>query len=233
MSKIGFLTKIFRPCGTKNSVVKDSKTVIAEYLSKHPEARDVQPFCQKVWSETNLSRFRRCKITGNVTHHGYLNGINHHLTSGFNPKGLSEVFSPTGITSKEMIEITDQEFKVLPKLKDDLCVFRCVGEKPDFLSEYKRYSKSLKVQKGDVVTMPEYAYATSDIDYAKVYLPNNKGILYNISVPKGSRISQTGSGVNNEVVFPRCSQFECMGTEQHGDTLIVKLKYIKPVDVTA
>lgn len=79
--------------------------------------------------------------------------------------------------------------------------------------------------------MPEYAYATSDIDYAKIYLPDNKGIIYDILIPKGARVSKTGYGINNEIVFPRCSQFECVGTGQQGEAFIVKLKYIKPIDV--
>ena len=130
-----------------------------------------------------------------------------------------------------MIEITDKEFKVLPKLKEDLKVFRCVNEKPDFSDQYKRYAQSLKIKKGEIIRMPEYAYATSDIDYAKIYLPDNKGIIYDILIPKGARVSKTGYGINNEIVFPRCSQFECVGTEQQGEAFIVKLKYIKPVDV--
>ena len=65
---------------------------------------------------------------------------------------------------------------------------------------------------------------------SKIYLNNKKGIMYEIEIPEGSRISIKGYEINNEIVFPRCSQFECLETEQQGEVLLVKLRYIKPVD---
>ena len=80
--------------------------------------------------------------------------------------------------------------------------------------------------------MREYAYATSDIEYARGYLTNDKGILYDIEIPVGARVSLKGYGVNNEIVFPRSSKFECVGTQrvksQEEDYLCVKLRYVIP-----
>lgn len=192
--------------------------------------KNIEPFCQKWWKEVDL-RYYKCR-SGNVTYHGYLNGINHHLTTGANPSGLKEKFFSTGISPKEMIEISDAEFKMLPKTTEKIRAFRCIGEKPEFFKQdYARYTKSLQVKKGDIITMPEYAYATSDINYAKVYLPNDKGIIYDIEIPVGSRISLTGQGSNNEIVFPRASKFECIGKEELNGAVIIKLKYITPLDV--
>ena len=95
-----FVSKIFERQNLQKSAIKNGKTIVAEYLAKNPKAKEIQPFCQKIWSEADLKRYRRCRITGNVTHHGYLNGINHHLTTGVNPKGLTEQFLCTGITPK-------------------------------------------------------------------------------------------------------------------------------------
>lgn len=190
----------------------------------------IEPFCPKWWKDVELKYYRRS--CGNVTYHGYLNGINHHLTTGVNPSGLRQQFFNTGITPKDMIEITDAEFKALPKTKETIRAFRCVGKKPEvFKQDYARYTKSLNVKKGDIITMPEYAYATSDINYAKVYLPDDKGILYDIEIPGGSRISLTGYGKNNEIVFPRASRFECIGKEEANGTTIIKLKYVQPIDI--
>lgn len=192
--------------------------------------KNIEPFCQKWWKEVDL-RYYKCR-SGNVTYHGYLNGINHHLTTGANPSGLKEKFFSTGISPKEMIEISDAEFKMLPKTTEKIRAFRCVGEKPEFFKQdYARYTKSLQVKKGDIITMPEYAYATSDINYAKVYLPNDRGIIYDIEIPAGSRISLTGQGINNEIVFPRASNFECIGKEELNGKTIIRLKYITPLDV--
>ena len=212
-----------------NSGVTTASEIIARHIAKNPEAKNIKPFCQEFWESVNLKSYRRAY--GSVTYHGHLNGINHHLTTGANPQGLNEVFMGTGVTPKEMIEITDCEFKVLPKTKEKIIGYRCVGEKPEFFTlDYARYQKSLKVKKGDIITMPEYAYATSDIGYAEIYLTNKKGIKYIIEIEPESRVSIIGHGKNNEITFPRSSKFECLGTEQDGDVLIVRLKYIKPID---
>ena len=212
-----------------NSGVTTASEIIARHIAKNPEAKNIKPFCQEFWESVNLKSYRRAY--GSVTYHGHLNGINHHLTTGANPQGLNEVFMGTGVTPKEMIEITDCEFKVLPKTNEKIIGYRCVGEKPEFFTlDYARYQKSLKVKKGDIITMPEYAYATSDIGYAEIYLTNKKGIKYIIEIEPESRVSIIGHGKNNEITFPRSSKFKCLGTEQDGDVLIVRLKYIKPID---
>ena len=43
-------------------------------------------------------------------------------------------------------------------------------EKTRLFSEYKLYKKRLNIKRGETIDMKEYAYATSDIDYAKVKL---------------------------------------------------------------
>ena len=56
--------------------------------------------------------------------------------------------------------------------------------------------------------------------------------VYEIEVPKNSRVSRTGNETCDEIVFPRSSQFECIGTERIKDAdkdyLHVKLRYIQP-----
>lgn len=84
--------------------------------------------------------------------------------------------------------------------------------------------------------MKEYAYATSDINYANGYLTNNRGILYDIEIPKGARVSVVGdNSATNEIVFPRSSKFECVGKEHvqdaNNDYMKIKLKYILPPEV--
>ncbi len=81
--------------------------------------------------------------------------------------------------------------------------------------------------------MREYAYATSDKSYANVYLPNGKGITYEIEIPAGARVSRTGDiGKTDEIVFPRSSRFECLNTQRiqdkDSDYLLIKLRYILP-----
>ena len=81
--------------------------------------------------------------------------------------------------------------------------------------------------------MREYAYATSDKGYASVYMPNNRGIRYEIEIPEGARVSRVGQiGSNDEIVFPRSSKFECLETQKvkdaDNDYTIIKLRYLLP-----
>ena len=139
-----------KPKLASNGVTTASK-VIAKHIAKNPEAKNIKPFCQEFWESVDLKHYRRAY--GSVTYHEHLNGINHHLTTGKNPQGLNEVFINTGVTPKEMIQVTDAEFKVLPKIKEKIIGYRCVGEKPEFFTqEYARYQRSLKIKKGDIIT---------------------------------------------------------------------------------
>lgn len=220
-----FITKL------GNGVIKAFKTIT------HPKtvskaAATAKPFCEQLWKGIDLKQYRRA--CGNVTHHGFLNGINHHLTTHVSPEDMNRVFFGTGLTPKEMIILADAEFKALPKTTEKIRAFRCIGEKPEFFKQdYARYIKSLEFKKGDIIRMPEYAYATSDINYARVYLPNKRGILYDIEIPEGSRVSIIGRGINNEIVFPRSSRFECLGKDAKDGVTTFKLRYIQPPDYMA
>ena len=190
-------------------------------------------FCHQYWSKMKEKGYLKEMHCNNVDMHGYLNGINHHFTGYPQPQYLNVPAAGVQLTPKEMITLSDFQFKALKPTKDNMTVFRCIGEKPDFFFEHKLYKKRLGIKKGDVIDMKEYAYATSDRSYAQGYLTNNRGILYEIEVPKGARISQTGCNTQtDEIVFPRSSRFECISTEkikdENSDYLKIKLKYILP-----
>ena len=189
------------------------------------------PFCKQYWN-LRLNNNNKPIFQRSVSLHEKLNGINHHFISSPHPKDMNLPAPNCKLTPRKMISKTDFEFKILKPQDKELTVYRCIGEKPDFFSEYKLYQKRLNIKKGDIINMREYAYCTSDRSYAEVYLPNRKGILYEIIIPKGSRISEIGDGVNNEVVFPRSSKFKCLEVTKvkndKDDYLHVKLEYIKP-----
>lgn len=210
--------------------------IIKRTISKLPSAAvkkpmaNAEPFCHKYWKELQgLRPLNR----DSVSLHGQLNGINHHFINSPYPKHMDMQFMNSGFTPREMISKTDIEFKLIKPTEQNLKVYRCIGEKPDFFSEYNLYKKRLNIKKGDVIDMKEYAYATSDEGYAGAYLTNNRGIKYEIDVPKGSKVSRTGDASStDEIVFPRSSKFECTGVgkvkDENNDYLLVKLKYLKP-----
>ena len=183
-------------------------------------------FCRQYWKQCADKNHLTPLNKISVSQHEDLNGINHFFVSGSDPKSMDSIFFNTGLTPRNMIKISDTEFKRLKPSAETLNVFRCISEKPDFFSEYKLYQKRLHTNPGDIINMREYAYATSDISYAKVYMPSKKGILYEIEVPKGSKISRKGVGKNDEIVFPRNSKFECIDTQEvvNGEEHYTKIK---------
>lgn len=232
ISKLGKSCANFLFSGIKKTNV--AKTLPQKVQVKKVADKDL--FCHQYWADARAERVIRQSNRESVSLHGELHGINHHFILSPYPEHMNMKFMNTGLTPREMISLADTEFKTLKPLEQNLNVYRCVGEKPDFFSEYPLYLKRLGVKKGDIIDMKEYAYATSDISYAKVYMPNNRGVLYEIEVPKGSKVSRTGIiGKQDEIVFPRSSKFECTDVKhiKDGDTdcLHVKLKYIVPEDV--
>lgn len=223
-------------------------SAISGFVNKFQKASKIQPavdkslvktenlFCHQYWADARKEGIILQSNKESVSLHGQLHGINHHFILSPYPKQMDMKFMNTGLTPREMISIADTEFKTLKPLEQKLNVYRCIGEKPDFFSEYPLYLKRLGVKKGDIIDMKEYAYATSDISYAKVYMPNNRGVLYEIEVPKGAKVSRTGIvGEQDEIVFPRSSKFECVDVKHvkdaNNDYLHVKLKYIVTEDV--
>ncbi len=146
-------------------------------------------FCHQYWKEMTDKGIVKQTMAKSVSLHEYLNGINHHLIKSPYPKQMDEELINLTITPRQMITKSDIEFKNLKPLKNNLTVFRCIGEKPDFFSEYKLYQKRLNIKRNEIIDMKEYAYATSDLQYARCYLPNDKGIIYQIEIPKGAKVS--------------------------------------------
>ena len=219
---------LFNPHSKLNSCALHLKQKLVQTQNKQTQ----KLFCRQYWDSCAAENNLRPLSRDYVTLHGQLNGINHFFVSGGNPEHLSQKFMYTGLTPKEMISKTDREFKRIKPTEKILTAFRCIGEKPDFFSEYTLYKKRLDIQKGDIINMREYAYATSDISYARGYLTNDRGILYEIEIPEKARVSVKGQGTNNEIVFPRSSRFECTETKRikndNEDYLHVKLHYILP-----
>lgn len=211
-----------------NSVKNTGKTMsVTDNIASKTE----DLFCNKYWEMAQAKGAIRKTNKESVSLHGYLNGINHYFISGANPKYMNEKFFQTNLTPREMISVTDFEFKKLNPTTEKITAFRCIGEKPKFFSEYKLYKKRSTIKKGDVIDMKEYAYATPDINYAKCYLRNKKGLLYEVDIPENAKVSRTGQ----EIVFPRSSKFECLGVEHIKDAIRdyihIKLRYILPDEI--
>lgn len=231
--KLGIIKSAISKISSKAiTTLKHQKSAPILEQAKQIESKPL--FCHEYWKACKEQGIIKATNKESVSLHGYLNGINNHFINSGNPKNMNiktNIMDPD-MTPREIISLTDMEFKKLKPTEKTLNVIRCIGEKPDFFSEYKLYKKRLDIKKGDVIDMKEYAYATSNKTYATGYLTNNRGIMYEIEVPKNSRVSRTGNDTCDEIVFPRSSKFECIGTVQIKDAdkdyLHVKLRYIQP-----
>ena len=212
------------------SLYKFFRTSVKHSGKNLKEVHPQEMFCNQIWAKALEERVVRQSTRESVSLHGYLNGINHHFIHSPKPEAMDEFFSFTKQTPRDMIAQTDIEFKCLKPTSESMRVIRCIGEKPDFFTEYPLYLKRTQVKKGEIIDMKEYAYATPDVSYARVYLTNNRGILYDIEIPPGARVSRRG----DEIVFPRSSRFECTGVKEVKDTendyKHVNLRYILPTD---
>lgn len=132
-------------------------------------------------------------------------------------------------TAQRIIRHSDSEFKQLKPIEKDMTLWRGVSI-PSYREDqfYDTFNKASNVKKGDIIHMPEYAYASTERSTANLYAPKGKrGIIYEIEVPKGAKISHSF-----DYVFPRYSKFECLNVELGEEILNprkhIKLRYILP-----
>lgn len=235
--KLGFryaqrLIKLKKPAEVSLQTTAAVKNTLAAPVSKKVEPL----FCEKYWAWAKENRLVKNSSKTSVDLHGELHSINHHFQISPYPEHMDIPAGRANLTPRQMITQTDLEFKGLTPTEKTVTAFRAVGEKPEFFSTYKLYEKATRVKPGDKFRMSEYSYFSSDINYANVYLTNNKGILYEIEFPEKSRISRIGTfGANDELVTPRASEFLCTNVERiknaEADYLLVKGKYIQPKDI--
>ena len=212
---------------------------IIQKTIKETQNGNVKPFCSEFWGNVQDAGELRFFDRSSVPHHSKLNTFNHILVRPYEEIFAGEMQKTSslleGKSPYEILKETDIAFKRLKPTEENITVYRCIGEKPDFFKEYALYKKACNIKVGEKLTMPEYAYAASDKNYAMVYAANNRGIMYEIVVPKGSKVSLTDKLVNgklpdgNECVFPRSSHFECLEKTIDENGLIhIKLKYLIP-----
>lgn len=193
-------------------------------------------FCHKVWKNV-LEGERRGK-KHEVDDHGKLNALNSMFVSphcGMLPmKKLSMLENKS---FNDIIESADFDFKCLKPIDKDITVYRGIANKPEFFKlPHAMFEKSYNAKAGDKIIMKEYAYSATDKDYATHYTGGEKSIMYEIEVPKGSKVSltcTTESALNheagNECVFPRNSQFEVLDKQiDKNGVARIKIKYIQP-----
>lgn len=216
-----------------------NKTRLAAAKAKHT---DIVPFCHQYWAKLQadgaLTRPYPHRV---VDQHGKFHTFNDVLIKG--KAGIWDmetvVFGDEqGRMVKEIVKEADIHFKRLRPTKEPVTVYRVVGEKPPFFTEeVKYYNKAFNTKKGDIITMPEYAYSAGGREYSDVYMGyEGRGIIYEMEVPAGARVSHSGDIKNGklddwgaECVFPRGSRFEVLESNILEDGSSYKrIRYILP-----
>ena len=210
----------------------------AEAMAKNP---DRVPFCHQYWAKMQSEGALRPYPYRVVENHGQFNSFNYLFVKGRVNYGFDSPAFAVGDGSlmiKDVIRQSDIQFKRLRPTEEPVTVYRCIGEKPPFMeNDAKLYKKLFDAKKGDIITMPEYAYAAGGTEYSDVYKGyEGRGVTMEIFVDKGARVSHSGDIVDGkldnwgaECVFPRGSRLEVFDSKVLEDgSCYKKVKYILP-----
>ena len=195
--------------------------------------------CEQFWTRRLKPALKTPEY---ISHEGLITGINGMFVGRrreFCEALPVSMLQYAKMTVSQMIAFTDTEFKLLKPITEEITLWRGIGE-PRHNKNFDGvpiFEKAYNVKKEDIVVMPEYAFASAEFYYPKFIMRHStsgegqRGILYKIEVPKGSKIYK-----HNHYNFPRCSRFECLGvediSEKEGNYRLVHLKYIKPEEIS-
>ena len=181
-------------------------------------------FCEEYWARQSLRNLFKTKRLEHVTRSFDLYDVNYFLLGykgpySTNSKSLLYADYPP-VTVHDAISISDREFKVLKPTKKKMTLWRGIDGSSVFS---ERFKEAYNTKAGDIIYMPGYAYAAAEKWYAESFgkRGGKRGILYEITVPKGAKLSKKSS-----YIFPRYSKFECMDVEDQEAYRLIKLKYL-------
>ena len=172
-------------------------------------------FCEEYWAKRLTQKKLKPSKAEKVSTAFDLHEVNSFLLGKTNgpQKYINQI--------KSIIKTTDNEFRNLKPCPKEMTLWRGIHPSTDFPEKLKQ---SLNTKKGDIICMREYAFATDMKRYAEQFATSNSnnGILYQITVPKGSKLSN-----GNHFIFPRYSQFECTNTIETDKYKIIKLNLLQ------
>ncbi len=184
-------------------------------------------FCKQIWDDSiPILRKQYPKNKTYVTYHGILNTFNHMLT-GLAPKEVInfDKIIVDGLSVREIMYNTDIEFKLLKPLEKPVVLYRCIPRRTmTNANESRLFDKFANIKPGERLITREYAYYTTDINYAKEYLSKKDGgILIEETFPAGSQISGL-----YECTIPRSSTHLCTDNVLEGNIHYLKMDYEIP-----
>ena len=152
-------------------------------------------FCEEYWARQSIKALFKPKRLEHVSHYFDLHDVNYlllgYMNSNFNANSKLYADSPP-ITVKDAISLSDREFKMLKPIRKNLTLWR--GIEGNYVFP-ERFQKAYNAKAGDIIYMPEYAYASELKMHAERFA---NGLLYEITVPRGAKLSN-----KSNYIFPR------------------------------
>ena len=184
-------------------------------------------FCEEYWARQSKKNLFKKRLE-HVSRSFDLYDVNYFLlgyrgVGAVDAKSLLYADNPP-VTVHDAISASDKEFKMLKPTRKNLILWRGLEGCSVFP---ERFKNAYDAKVGDIVYMPGYAYASAEKWYAEGYSDRQgkRGILYEIVIPKGAKLSKKSS-----YIFPRYSKFECTGVEEKEKYKLIKLKYLSKKD---
>ena len=131
-------------------------------------------FCEEYWAKRSIKNALSKKLK-HVSHTFDLHDVNYFLLGyvGENSNSKSLLYADyPPITVHDVISITDKEFKRVKPTKNKMVLWRGI-EGYDIFPE--RFEKCYNTKKGDIIYMPEYAFASENKIFA--VMPNGKSVF--------------------------------------------------------
>ena len=215
-------------------VAKICFTVVYNNMIK-PVQKSKPLFCEQYWKNIAKNTKPVKEYKGRVSTIFDIHDVNNYFIKG--SKNIKTLEKQLEMPLNEFIAKTDKEFKQLTPCENSMVLWRGLSAPEKGAKRNPRYEQAYNCKTGDIICMPEYAYATNmdnvALVYAQAYIqgiyPRN-GIIYKIHVPKGSRINNSAN-----YIFPRCSKFECLGaqdvTEKRAKYRLITLRYLQPKEI--
>ena len=198
-----------------------------------PISNNKELFCHRYWKNVIKNTRPSNEYKGRVSTAIDIYDVNTFFMNGnHEAKKMIENYLKTPLY--KFLAKTDLEFKQLTPVKEDLVLWRGISPpSKNYKKRNLKYAHAMSYKAGDIVFMPEYAYASKSMKLSMSYADSGvtrNGILYEIHVPKGSKIHNS-----TEYIFQRASKFECLEAEDkeidEKTYRHIVLNYIEPEEI--
>ena len=153
-----------------------------------------------------------------------ISDVNNYLIGSkyTNKERITRLLKPD--TVEEIIAKTDIAIKNSEPLKQDTVFYRGVQVDKRDTTPLNRLNQIKELNSGDTFSTPVYDFVTKVFSLAEYYSKENKkGVLFEINVPKGTKLLRAGGGF----VLPRGAKFECISNENHTNYKYITVNYLK------